>query len=322
MPHTTPRALPLRARSFLFCLVCCPVIPLVAPLSFNIDSFYTDLSDILYEGVTELAIQGVDLTKLYPRHPYKVGRNQYAKPVPIWDPVTGRHADFSTDFSFTIETDSSAHYSDGLAFFLAPVGFPIPLNSEGGFLGLFNATTAKEGHQNRIIMVEFDTYVNRDFDPPVHHIGININSLSSVVHDSWNPANHSEKATDVLVTYNSTSKNLSVFWSFDDKKTYTRLSYLIDLASVLPNSAAIGFSASFGFHVERHSINSWKFTSNLEVNSKPRRLRIPVVVHVACFLLVIFAGSCFFAIKRGEKYGFRALIDIDKEIGAFVLNMS
>ncbi|XP_056158564.1 L-type lectin-domain containing receptor kinase IX.1-like [Syzygium oleosum] len=321
MPRATPRALPLRARLFLFCLVCCPFIPSVAPLSFNIDSFDTDLSDILYEGVAELAIQGVDLTKLYPRQPYKVGRIQYAKPVPIWDPVTGRQADFSTYFSFTIETDGSAHYSDGLAFFLAPVGFPIPPNSEGGFLGLFNASTAKERHQNRIVMVEFDTYVNRDFDPPMHHIGININSLSSVVHDSWNPANHSGKATDVLVTYNSTSKNLSVFWSFDDKKTYTLLSYLIDLASVLPKSAAIGFSASFGFHVERHSINSWKFTSNLEVNSKPRWLRIPVVVPVACFLLVIFAGSCFFSVKRGEKYGFRALTDIaltdiDKEIGA------
>ncbi|KAI6694019.1 hypothetical protein NL676_021729 [Syzygium grande] len=334
MPGATPRALPLCARLFLFCLVCCPFIPCVAPLSFNITSFDTDLRDILYEGVATAAYGYVVLTMVNPPHRYQVGRIKYANPVRICDPHTGRQADFSTNFSFTIEI-GSAQYSDGLAFFLAPVGTPIPPNSAGGFLGLFNASTANEGHRNRIVMVEFDTCVNPEFDPPMNHIGINKNYLSSLVSKPWDPVSHSGKAILVLVTYNSTSKNLTVLWSFDGKppsqdKTYPSLSWLIDLASVLPESVEIGFSASTGLYHERHSINSWEFTSNLDdvdpllpdrsppkgVNSKPRRLRILVVVPVACFLLVISAGSCFFAVKRSEKHGYRTLTDIDKEICA------
>ncbi|KAF8013156.1 hypothetical protein BT93_I1130 [Corymbia citriodora subsp. variegata] len=143
------------------------------------------------------------------------------------------------------------------------------------------------------------------------------------------PRLQSRKAIHVAVTYNSVSKNLSVIWTFDGEwlahnKTYPSLSCLIDLAQVLPESAMIGFSASFGKHPERHSVNSWEFTSDLDVvapmpskgeNSKPRWLWILVVVPVACFLLVISARSCL-TVKRREKHGYGALTNIDKEIGA------
>ncbi|KAI6694017.1 hypothetical protein NL676_021727 [Syzygium grande] len=298
MPGATPRALPLCARLFLFCLVCCPFIPCVAPLSFNITSFDTDLRDILYEGVATAAYGYIVLTMVNPPHRYQVGGLNWLCSILRWP-----------------------------GLFLAPVGNPIPPNSAGGFLGLFNASTANEGHRNQIVMVEFDTYVNPEFDPPMHHIGINKNYLSSLVSKPWDPVSHSGKAILVLVTYNSTSKNLTVLWSFDGKppsqdKTYPSLSWLIDLASVLPESVEIGFSASTGLYHERHSINSWEFTSNLDdvdpllpdrsppkgVNSKPRRLRILVVVPVACFLLVISAGSCFFVVKRSEKHGYGQVI--------------
>ncbi|KAL3724589.1 hypothetical protein ACJRO7_029714 [Eucalyptus globulus] len=188
MPSTTSRSLSPRAPLFLFCLVCCPLIPSVAHLSFNISSFHTDLSDILYEGVATLAYGYVDLTKCNTPPHFRVGRIQYAKPVPIWDTLTGRQADFSirfcslltrtTRFPFTIDNDGFGLYGDGIAFFLAPAGMPILPNLGGGFLGLFNASIASEGPQNLIVMVEFDTYVNPEFNPPVHHIGINKNELS------------------------------------------------------------------------------------------------------------------------------------------------
>ncbi|XP_056160723.1 seed agglutinin 1-like [Syzygium oleosum] len=145
-----------------------------------------DLSDILYEGVAAATYRYFDLTTGNPPHRYQVGRIKYAKPVHTWDPLTGGRADFSTRFSFTIDTDGSAQYSDGLAFFLAPVGTPILPNSASGFLGLFNASTANEGRRNHIVMVEFDTFVNPEFDPPMHHIGINKNWLSSPVSKAWN----------------------------------------------------------------------------------------------------------------------------------------
>ncbi|KAF8013158.1 hypothetical protein BT93_I1132 [Corymbia citriodora subsp. variegata] len=334
MLRAAPRSLSLRARLFLFCLVCCPLIPSVVPLSFNIDRFDTDTSDILYEGVATVAYGYVELTSVHPPHLYQVGRIQYAKPVCIWDPVTGRQANFSTSFSFTIETDSSGRHSSGIAFFLAPVGIPIPPNSAGGFLGLFNASTANEGTRNQIAMVEFDTYANPEFDPPRPHIGINKNGLSSLASAHWDPGLHSGKAIHVVVTYNSVSKNLTLSWSFDgeplsQEKAYPSLSRHIDLAEVLPESAAIGFSASIGTDPERHSVNSWEFSSDLDVvdplplnrlppkgeSSKPRRLWILVAVPVACFLLVISARSCL-TVKRREKQVYGALTDIDKEIGA------
>ncbi|KAI6699028.1 hypothetical protein NL676_019147 [Syzygium grande] len=226
------------------------------PVQFNISSF-DNSKDIHYDGVAE-ARGYIDLTpKVHTPQSSQVGQIRSSEPIHIWDSVTGRRADFSTHFSFTIEPFYRTIYSDGLAFFLAPTGFTIPLNSAGGYLGLFNSSIVNCGPWNRIVMVEFDTYVNSYFDPPERHIGININSLSSIVHTSWDPESHGGNATNVVVTYNSTSKNLSVFCSFDgepfssDKKS-TSLSFQIDLAEALPESVVIGISASYGDRGERH----------------------------------------------------------------------
>ncbi|KAK2631440.1 hypothetical protein EUGRSUZ_L02904 [Eucalyptus grandis] len=128
----------------LFSLVCYPVIPLVSSLSFNIDSFDTNLNTILYEGTARSKSGSVELTNSYIQPGYQVGRIQYSKPINIWDSGTGRQADFFTRFSFTISTNNATEYGDGMALFLAPVGFPIPPNSAGEFLGLFNASTFEE----------------------------------------------------------------------------------------------------------------------------------------------------------------------------------
>ncbi|XP_030450860.1 L-type lectin-domain containing receptor kinase IX.1-like [Syzygium oleosum] len=324
----------------LFSLVCHPPIPFVSSLSFNISSFDANGGDILLEGVARIVSGAVQLTDSNILQAYfQVGRIQYSKPIDIWDSVTGRQADFSTRFSFTIDTNNATKYSDGMAFFLAPVGFQIPPNSAGGFLGLFNDSTLNAGPQNQIVMVEFDTWSNSRFDPPGQHIGINSNSLSSLVHASWDAGSHSGNPTNVLVTYNSTSKNLSVFWSFDDKSVSpgdksSFLSYQIDLAKVLPESVAIGFSASCGVSYESHSINSWEINSSLNVErpspadtsnkgvSKLYRIITFITAPVACLLMVILAGSCLFMTTMRKKCEFRALTHIDKEIVALPLQFS
>ncbi|KAL3732268.1 hypothetical protein ACJRO7_029012 [Eucalyptus globulus] len=160
-------SLSLCTRLVFFSLVCCPLslIPFVSSLYFNIRSFDTNLSDILLEGVTRTRSGTVVLTK------------------DIWDSLTGKQADFSTHFSFTIETFDTDQYSDGIAIFLARGGFSIPPNSTAGYLGLFNESTVNHGPLNQVVVVEFDTWVNPEIDPPTQHIGININSLSSLVYD-------------------------------------------------------------------------------------------------------------------------------------------
>ncbi|KAK3444255.1 hypothetical protein EUGRSUZ_L00034 [Eucalyptus grandis] len=273
MQHANCCPLSFYAHLIVFSLVCYPIIPYVSPVQFNISYFDHNSNDILYEGVAVATADG--LLDLTPRDDgeqrYKVGRIQYSKPIYIRDPITGRQADFSTHFSFTIQPFSPNEYSDGLAFFLAPTGFPIPPNSAGPFLGLFNDSRVDGGPRNRIVMVEFDTYSNKEFDPQELHVGINNNSIRSIVHSHWDIISHSGNTTNVVVTYNSTSKNLSVFWSFAgdpisvDKKSPS-LSYQINLAQVLPEAVAIGISASYGGAGERHIINSWGFTSDLDAH--------------------------------------------------------
>ncbi|KAL3732257.1 hypothetical protein ACJRO7_029001 [Eucalyptus globulus] len=330
----------LCTHSIFLSLVCCPVIPFVNPLFFNISYFDAAINNIQYEGAATIAYGSVDLTKGYTPPFFQVGHIRYSQPVDIWDSVTGRQADFLTRFSFTIDTYNATIYSDGIALFLAPVGFTIPPNSGGKYLGLFNTSTAFDGPQNQIVLVEFDTWVNPEFDPLMQHIGINKNSLSSLVYASWDPGSHSGNAINVMVTYNSTTKNLSVLWSFDDEpvspdnKIFS-LSCLIDLAKVLPESVAIGFSASYGFQAERHSINSWEFTSNLDVvhhlpvnpskkgvNFKMYRILTFITTPIACLLLVILACSCFFMIKMRKKCEYQAVTHIDKEIVALPLKFS
>ncbi|XVE96280.1 hypothetical protein REPUB_Repub02eG0207500 [Reevesia pubescens] len=100
-------------------------------------------------------------------------------------------ADFTTYFSFIIDTQNVSFYGNGLTFFLASVGYPIPPNSTGGIFGLLNSTARAATSQNHIIMVEFDSYPNADWDPPFEHVGINNNSFSSVIHSSWDAGSNS-----------------------------------------------------------------------------------------------------------------------------------
>ncbi|KAJ0097275.1 hypothetical protein Patl1_28046 [Pistacia atlantica] len=161
-------------------------------------------------------------------------------------------SDFTAKFSFIIDTQGSSQYGNGLAFFLAPVGFQIPPNTAGGFLGLFNTITAYSS-SNQIVMVEFDSTWNAEWDPPdlpeQDHVGINNNSIASAVYTCWNASFHSPDTADVQITYNATTKNLSVSWSYrqtSNSQENTSLSYLIDLRKVLPEWVPIGFSATTG----------------------------------------------------------------------------
>ncbi|XP_048134965.1 L-type lectin-domain containing receptor kinase IX.1-like [Rhodamnia argentea] len=335
-----PCSLSLFSLFILFSLICGPVIPFVASLSFNVSSFDTSQSDILYEGVAKTVSGSVVLTEGSVQPTCQVGHVRYAEPVDIWDSVTGKEADFSTRFSFTIDIPNCTQYGDGLAFFLAPVGFVVPPKSAGRFLGLFSEDTYDSQPHNQTVVVEFDSCVNQEFDPPTQHIGINRNSLSSLCSAPWDAGSHNGTVTNVLVTYNSTSHNLTVSWSFDGEpvsphKPESSLSCAINLAQVLPESVAIGFSASTGPHPERHSINSWEFTSNLDVvrpqsadtsrkgvNSKMYRVITFITVPVACLLLVISAGSCLIMIKMRKIREFRALTHFDKEIAALPLEFS
>ncbi|KAF8017500.1 hypothetical protein BT93_H2621 [Corymbia citriodora subsp. variegata] len=275
---------------FPFLLVC-------SAICLSISRFDPAANDILYEGDAKPTVGAVDFTsQSYYCH---VGRATYNEKVRLWDSGSGKLSDFTSHFQFTIDTSGKPHgqYGAGFAFFMAPVGFQIPVNSVGGFLGLFN-TTNSDSFKNQIVHVEFDTYANQEWDPPYEHVGINKNSIASNVTTPWNVTYHSGDTIDVKIDYNASTMNLSVSWSFrttPNPQENTSLWYQIDLRTVLPEWVVIGFSAATGYYMERHLLWSWDFKSSLAVegsgSGNPKRVGLILGLTIPLSFMVAFGAA-------------------------------
>ncbi|KAF8017581.1 hypothetical protein BT93_H2689 [Corymbia citriodora subsp. variegata] len=293
---------------FLFFLSLLVLLRSGNSLSFNISRFDPQATDMVYEGDARPNVGTIDFTSA--TYSYHVGRAFYAEKMQLWDSASRTLADFSTRFSFAIDTLNQSVYGAGLAFFLAPVGFQIPVNAVGGFLGLFN-TTNSDSSSNQIVAVEFDTFANPEWDPAYEHVGINKNSIASAVTTPWNASFHSEDTADVWIAYNSATKNLSVSWSYQttpNPQENTSISYQIDLTTVLPEQVMIGFSAATGYSIERHQLESWSFSSNLEVkaqqgNAKRTKLVVGLAVPLGVLLCGIAAISAILWRRKRRSKG-------------------
>ncbi|KAI9124817.1 hypothetical protein K1719_004144 [Acacia pycnantha] len=165
--------------------------------------------------------------------------------------------------------------------YISPVqtALNIPLNSSGGYLGLFSPENAFNPSRNQVVAVELDSFGNA-WDPIPEslaaHVGIDVNSLRSVNTTGW-PINSVPRGSfgKARVVYDSKTKELSVTISNGSKGgTTVCVSQIIDLKSVLPEWVRIGFSAATGDLVESHDIVSWSFSSFLTLVQK-RALRLP-----------------------------------------------
>ncbi|KAJ4715239.1 putative Kinase [Melia azedarach] len=295
-------------RSLFF--VCCLVfLPSGISIHFKFSRFDPNTENIVYQGdaKAEPTSGTVELIRLV-TYLSRVGWVTYGDKVPLWDSDTGTLSDFSTQFSFTIDTLGNSAYGHGLAFFLAPVGFQVPWNSPGGFLGLFNTSTARSS-SNRIVLVEFDLFSNTQWDPSdvQDHVGINNCSITSSVYTRWNASFHSGDTAHVQINYNATTKNFSVSWSYE--KTFnshenTSLFYIIDLMKALPQWVTIGFSASTGQHAARHTLRSWEFNSSLVMKDpngmKERKTKIIISAVLGVLVAGVLMGLAVL-LKRKQK---------------------
>ncbi|XWS33412.1 hypothetical protein CRYUN_Cryun22dG0080400 [Craigia yunnanensis] len=271
------------------------VLPYAGSVSFQISRFDPSMNSIVYQGDAKPAVGTIEFNIV--NYINRVGWATYADSELLWDSETGKLSEFNTQFSFEINVQDAPSYGHGLCFFLAPVGSQIPPNSAGGFLGLFNTTTS-DSPNNQIVSIEFDSFENPEWDP--HgiggHVGINNNSIASAVYTQWNASFHSKDTANVFITYNSTTKNLSVSWSYlttNNPLENSSLSFQIDLMKVLPEKVMVGFSAATGMNVERHILKSWEFHSSLEkleTNGKNAR-RIKILVGSAVPVSVLVAGT-------------------------------
>ncbi|CAM8904246.1 unnamed protein product [Rhodiola kirilowii] len=258
---------------------------------------------------------------------YTTGRATYTDSIRLYDAASGSLSDFSTHFSFVIDSNGVEPYSDGLAFFLAPVDFPLPEIQEGSGLGLVNILY--KATSLPFVAVEFDTFENAEFkDLPSDHVGIDVSSMESVAGVKWKSGVLDGKLCEAWINYDAFSKMLSVvFTGFDSNGTVLQsLNYTVDLRKILPENVCLGFSAGTGAYSELHSVHSWSFDSKLvvlnetsklspapspkdSVQEKPLNVRMSktgLVIGVVIGVVVaigLLVGSLVLRMKRGAGGG-------------------
>ncbi|KAM5585756.1 L-type lectin-domain containing receptor kinase IX.1 [Rosa sericea] len=270
---------------FLFC-------PSATPLSFNFPSFNQDddIANITREGSAFIDNEFLYLTRSAPDQPKGgTGRASYYQPFLLRQNATGKLADFTTNFTFSVFAPDDANLTwgagDGLTFFLAPNGSQLN-SSVGHALGL------PFYRQYPFVAVEFDIYKNYEFIPNTNetvdnttesgdHVGIDVNTVKSLTTRPWNGSIIDGQNNDVRISYNSSTKNLSVaFTTFlmNGTKKMSYFSYTLDLKNVLPDRVIVGFSASTGAASAIFRIVSWNFTSTPLVDDEKARDNTPVSV--------------------------------------------
>ncbi|MCL7037149.1 hypothetical protein MKW94_013003 [Papaver nudicaule] len=240
-------------------------------ISFNFPNFPPNDTRIDFEGNSTRKDGLLEFTRnpITGESLYKTaGRATYSEPIQLWDANTGRLTDFDTHFSFIIDRQNQTNAGDGMAFFLAPFGSKLPPDSWGYPLGLVvRNVSLTDLATNQIVAVEFDS-VSNEFDPSSDHVGINVNSVVSVATAPVNGSITDGRRANAWVTYNSTTKNLSLFLTYADNPVFnggSTLFYIVDLKKILPEHICVGFSAATGSYAEIHQVLSWRFNSTLEL---------------------------------------------------------
>ncbi|GMP38816.1 hypothetical protein CsSME_00009938 [Camellia sinensis var. sinensis] len=259
-------------------LSCLPIItfyillatPCATALNFNMAKIGPkNLNvDITTNGDAYISSNGVHLAadKYDTNLNYKAGKATYVKPLHLYDSYSGKLNDFTTYFSFVIDSDGSSTFGDGLAFFLEPSDSSSTADTTtGGAIGLPIDPSTLEA-TSPFVAVEFDTFQN-SWDPqsitPVTHLGININSIQSNVTKVWyNDIAHGIE-NQAVISYRSKSKKLSVVVTSTINNAIVKqdLSFRVDLKDYLSEWVTIGFSAGTGAYIEKNIVTLWKFNS-------------------------------------------------------------
>nr|GEW49341.1 retrotransposon protein, putative, Ty1-copia subclass [Tanacetum cinerariifolium] len=180
------------------------VVGLWSLLYFEINNFTTSATNIVLLLGDAIYSDGTIEFNKVDNHKYCVGHAIYADAVQIWDSRSGKLSDFTSHFSFIIDTLGNSTYCCGFTFFIRHAGDEIIPNSGGTFLGLFN-TSSRDDYDSQIIHVEFDSTSNT-WDPPSEHVAINKNSLRSVNYTAWNASLHSGDPAEAWIFYNATTQ--------------------------------------------------------------------------------------------------------------------
>ncbi|PKU70087.1 L-type lectin-domain containing receptor kinase IX.1-like [Dendrobium catenatum] len=290
--------------SSLFFLFVYLVLPTATSLYFSFPSFNSSTQQFIAFQNDSFFNRVISLTKNeYNNISSSVGRAYYREQFPLHDAATGKVADFTTHFSFVIDSFNKSYSGDGLAFFLSPFPSVVPPNSGGGLLGLVENSNKLNESANQIVAVEFDTHKN-EWDPSADHVGVNVNSIKSAASVMWNSSLRDGRTANAWISYNATTMNLSVFLTYDDNPIFagnSSLYHIVDLSKILPEEVAIGFAAATGSLTETNSILSWEFGSTPLRTGKKKRIGSMAVMTIIIVLLLAAAIFIWFFLWKKKK---------------------
>ncbi|XP_059458492.1 L-type lectin-domain containing receptor kinase S.4-like, partial [Corylus avellana] len=253
-----------------------------------------------------------DDTTMAPGHAF------YSNPIQFKN-SSGEVMSFSTSFAFAIIPQPGKQGGDGLAFAISPTK-GIPGANAGSYIGLFNSSN-NGNFSNRILAVEFDTYMNEELgETNNNHVAVDINSIISnkSVPVPFNLT--SGQVIQAWIDYNSPTNQLNVRIVMDSAKPSSiLLSSKVDLSQILNEYMYIGFSAGTGLLTSSHYIMGWSFNVNGDAKSlnlsqlpklqlpttatgtKKNRGGLIVGASVSCALAVILLAALTFYIVRKMK---------------------
>ncbi|KAI0509805.1 hypothetical protein KFK09_010401 [Dendrobium nobile] len=280
---------------------------------------------LILNGAAEIEATG--LLRLTNATNQELSHAFYPTPFPFLN-SSGEPSSFSTSFVFAIVPHYREISSEGLAFAISPTpNLYSTLPSQ--FLGLFNLSSNGQP-TNHIVAVELDTIENREFDDiNDNHVGINLNSLTSVVAA---PASYAQSSSLFRNLSLISGQTMRVWAEYDAKKmefnvtlapfsspkpVLPLLSYTINLSSVLLSEMYVGFSSSTGAAAGSHYILGWSFCLNgreaeLLAFNLPSLLALPEAkkikkailylfpVAVVVFLVMVL-GSLFLVFKQRRR---------------------
>ncbi|XP_057750029.1 L-type lectin-domain containing receptor kinase IX.1-like [Arachis stenosperma] len=328
---TSPEANYALACFYVTFIILLALISNATPLAFNYKRFSDTINTLNIVGDVYQDNGALQLTE------YKkdsLGRVTYYKPLHLWDNKTGKVTDFTTHFSFSINTPNKSYDGDGITFYLAEPNFPLPVPRDGSGIGLlsrYELSNPNYTNEHPFVAVEFDTFGN-DWDPPYDHVGIDVKSIATAFTAEWGTyttqwfSSRDERGYDAVIAYNSSSNNLSVaFTGYKDNvtKIEQHLSCEVNLRNVLPEWVEFGFTSATGFYFEYHTLSSWSFNTSLSTHeaNDQNRSKKGLVIGLgvgAGVLICVLVLACLMGWKlrsRKRRDSFDVAMDRDFERG-------
>uniref|UniRef100_A0A0D9WV70 non-specific serine/threonine protein kinase n=1 Tax=Leersia perrieri TaxID=77586 RepID=A0A0D9WV70_9ORYZ len=243
---------------------------------------------------------------------------------------------FSSSFVFAIICPDADACGHGIVLFVAPANHSFAGAFPSQYIGLFNGSSDGDA-ANRLVGVELDTDQNNEFrDIDGNHVGVDINSLTSInststgyYDDEENSGENShglfhnltlsshDKAMRVWVDYDATAKKIDVAIAplKMAKPSRPLLSTTYDLSMVFVDDEPymIGFSSATGSFNSKHYVLGWSFAMDgrpapaIDIDRLPRLPRfapkrkpkmVEIIPPLATAMFIIAMGIVSFVLVR------------------------